>query len=216
MLDRFFTNMEIIRSASLRAKIPFWNCILANAHFHYMEPTDATLSLQVNSTLAYGGRGIEYFTYFTPRYPNYHLAAIDQFGRETATWDMLRRINFQIHAMAPVLLQLRSTGVYHGPEPPEGCRPLRESSLVQSAELLKDDVNPAAGRYLIGEFQDGKGRPYLMIVNKDLSRSFRFEVRLRDAQRKLVYISPYTGEEMAFGPGMDWLAPGTGALFRVE
>ena len=42
-----------------------WNCILANAHFNYMEPSDATFNLQMYSTLAYGGRGIQYFTYFT-------------------------------------------------------------------------------------------------------------------------------------------------------
>ena len=84
MLDYFYTNLEIVRRLGLETKTPFWNCILANAHFNYMEPSDATFHLQVYSTLAYGGRGIQYFTYFTPTVGNYRLGAIDQFGNRTA------------------------------------------------------------------------------------------------------------------------------------
>ena len=42
--------------------------------------------------MAYGGRGIQCFTYFAPEIGNYRLAAIDQFGNRTQTWDMLRRV----------------------------------------------------------------------------------------------------------------------------
>ena len=75
MLDPFYINLEIVRRVGLELKTPFWNCILANAHFNYMEPSDATFNLQVYSTMAYGGRGIQYFTYFAPRIGNYRLAA---------------------------------------------------------------------------------------------------------------------------------------------
>ena len=83
MLDSFYTNLEIVRRLGLETKTPFWNCILANSHFNYMEPSDATFNLQVYSTMAYGGRGIQYFTYFAPEIGNYRLAAIDQFGNRT-------------------------------------------------------------------------------------------------------------------------------------
>jgi hypothetical protein len=54
-----------------------------------------------------------------------------------------------------------------------------------------------------------------MIVNRDLSRTLQFGVRLKDAQRKLVYIFPNTGKEMSSGPGMDGIEPGAGALLLV-
>jgi hypothetical protein len=182
-----------------------------------MEPSDATFHLQVYSTLAYGGRGIQYFTYFAPQIGNYRLAAIDQFGNKTATWDMLRRINNEIHALAPTLIGLRSTGVYHYPDVPEQCRPLSASRLVKSVEMTQRYVRPPiAARYLIGEFEDGQGRPYLMIVNKDLSHSYRFALELRQEGRTLLRISPYTGRAEPFGREMDWLAPGAGVLFRIE
>ncbi len=89
MLDYFYTNLEIIRRHSLETGKPFWNCVLANAHFNYMEPSDATFHLQAYATLAYGGRGIQYFTYFTPPVGNYRLGAVEQLGNRTSTWEML-------------------------------------------------------------------------------------------------------------------------------
>lgn len=217
MLDPFYTNLEIVRRLGLETKTPFWNCILANSHFNYMEPSDATFNLQVYSTMAYGGRGIQYFTYFAPRIGNYRMAAIDQFGNRTATWDMLRRINNQIHALAPVLIRLHSAGVYHYPDIPEQGQPLTASHLVESVEMTQRYVRPTVGgRFLIGEFNDDQNRSYFLIVNKDLKNSFQFRIHLRQEGRKLVRISPYSGQEEPFGREMDWLAPGAGILFRVE
>ena len=217
MLDYFYNNLELVRRISLDTKTPFWNCILANGHFNYMEPSDATFNLQVYATLAYGGRGIQYFTYYSPHNGNYRLGAVDQFGNKTATWDALRRINLQIHALAPTVLKLRSTGVYHYPSAPDYGKLLTEAKLVKSVVMVQRLVRaPAAGRFLIGEFEDGQGRPYLMIVNKDLNQSFQFAIELKEQGRKLIRICNYSGQEEEFGREMDWLAPGAGILFRVE
>jgi hypothetical protein len=217
MLEYFYNNLEIVRRISQENKTPFWNCILANAHFNYMEPSDATFHLQVYATLAYGGRGIQYFTYYTPHNGNYRLGAIDQFGNKTATWDALRRINLQIHALAPTMVKLRSTGVYHYPEVPEYGKPLAQSKLLRSVSMTQRYVRPPVqGRFLIGEFEDGEGRPYFMIVNKDLNNSFQFAIELRQDGRKLMRVCNYSGREEEFGREMDWLAPGAGILFRIQ
>ena len=217
MLDYFYTNLEIVRRLSNETKTPFWNCILANAHFNYMEPSDATFHLQVYATLAYGGRGIQYFTYFAPSVGNYRLAAVDQFGNRTPTWERLRRINLEIAALAPTILKLRSTGVFHYPDAPDQARPLSASKLVRSIEMTQRFVKPpVAGRFLVGEFEDGEGRPYLIIVNKDLNNSFQFHLHLLNENAKLIRVSPYTGKEEFFGGEMDWLAPGAGILLRIE
>ncbi len=217
MLDYFYNNLDIVRKISLDTKTPFWNCILANAHFNYMEPSDATFNLQVYATLAYGGRGIQYFTYYSPHNGNYRLGAIDQFGNKTATWDALRRINLQIHALAPALLKLQSTGVYHYPDVPEYSKPLSQSKFVRAVTMTQRYVKPPVqGRFLIGEFEDAQKRPFFMIVNKDLNNSFQFAVELRQQGRKLIRICNYSGQEEDFGREMDWLAPGAGILFRIE
>ncbi len=217
MLDYFYTNLEIIRRHSLETGKPFWNCVLANAHFNYMEPSDATFNLQAYATLAYGGRGIQYFTYFTPHIGNYRLGAVDQFGNRTPTWDMLRRINFQLHALAPTITRLRSTGVYHYPDVPDQGRYLAEARFVAAVEMTQRYVRPPVmGRFLVGEFEDPEGRPYILLVNKDLNNSFQFRIRTKPEGRKLFRVSPYSGREEPFGREMDWLAPGAGVLLRLE
>jgi hypothetical protein len=216
MLDFFYTNLDIVRKLSLETKTPFWNCILANAHFNYMDPSDATFNLQVYTSLAYGARGIQYFTYVSPTIGNFRLAAVDQFGNRTATWDMLRRINNQIRMLAPTMVRLKNTGVYHYPATPEQGQPLSASKLVEGVEMTQRLVrSPAGGRFLIGEFEDEQSRPYFMLVNKDLNNSFQVKVRLRKAGGKLWQVSQYSGEEVEFGGEREWLAPGQGVLFRI-
>ena len=180
-----------------------------------MEPADSTFRLQVYSTLAYGGRGIQYFTYFAPQGDNFRLAAIDHFGNRTATWDMLRRINFEIRALAPTMIRLHSTGVYHSSDVPPQGHPISESRLVQDVALSTAGLqHPKAFHFLLGEFEDAQGRPYLMLVNKDLQQSFQYELHLKQEGKKLIWISPFTGEESK--DQQSWLAPGGGVLFRVE
>jgi len=216
MMGRFYTNLGTVRRLSMKAGIPFWNVILSTACFTYMNPSGATLRLQAYSTIAYGGRGIEYFTYFATPVGNYRLAPIDQFGHRTPTWNMLRRLNSQIRELAPWLARLHSTGVYHSAPVIAGEDPLSQSRLVQEV-LASTYQNPSVQpRYLIGEFRDDDGHPFLMIVNKSLGYSMSYLIHLKLPKRRLVQISPYTGQAEPPNEGSKWLAPGAGALFEIE
>ncbi len=216
--DQFYTNLEIVRRLGMELHTPFWNCIQSNAHYSYMEPTDANIHLQAYASLAYGSRGIQYFTYFTPGHGNFRLAPLDVLGYRTATWDMVRRVNGEIAMLAPILANLRSTGVYHYPRTPAEGQALAKSPLVERVEMTEHFLvnSPAAGRGLAGEFEDAAGKSYLMVVNKDLQRSFVVNIILRDKKRKLVLISQYTGKEEEFTGERQWIQPGGGFLFRVD
>jgi hypothetical protein len=214
--DSFFTNMEIIRQVSQQAGIPFWSCILSVAFGKYMEPTDASVAAQTNAILAYGGRGIEYYTYTTLSIEDYRLGAYDRAGNRTPTWDMVKRANGKANALAPTFMHLRSTGVYHGSNVPKLCHPLAESRLVASVEPTTADLQFKAPHFLIGEFEDNQSRPYLMIVNADLIHSFNFKIHLRKRRSKLLWVSSISGQEQAYGSKADVLPPGGGMLFRVD
>ena len=129
---------------------------------------------------------------------------------------MLRRINYQIHALAPTLIQLHSTGAFHSPDVPPQGHPLSECRLVQTLQGATPSLrHPVEPRFLLGEFEDFQGRPYLMLANKNLHQSFWFKIRLKQEGKKMVEISSFTGRES--GEGDDgWLAPGAGKLFRLE
>ncbi len=206
--DGYFQNLEAVRRVSLAAGIPFWNIVLSNAHFRYAEPSPAGLRFQAYTTLAYGGRGISYFTYFAPKVGNYRLAPVDQFGNRTPVWDMLRNVNLQIHALAPAYCILRSVNVFHhGGEIPEGCSGIETSAHLESVD---------GENLLVGEFVGPDDQPAVLVVNKDLHISTTFGVRFKQPGR-VQLVSPYQeGAVVDLAGEQGWLAPGQGSLLLLQ
>jgi len=203
--DGYFQNLEAVRNAAIKHAVPFWNVVLSNAHFHYAEPSPAGLRFQAYTTLAYGGKGIAYFTYFAPPVGNYRLAPVDQFGDRTPTWDMLRNVNLQIHRLGPAHLKLKSVNVFHHPDVPSGCKGIASAKHV--AEV-------AGGSLLVGEFEDAEGSAWAMVVNKDLHRSTPFSIRFK-SPGPIRMISAYSGQEEPWAGENGWLAAGQGMLLRL-
>jgi hypothetical protein len=203
--DGYFQNLEAVRAAALRHRLPFWNCVLANAHFNYAEPSDAGLRFQLYTTLAYGGRGISYFTYFAPNVGNYRLAAVDQFGHPTATWERLRNVNLQLHRLGPTYVTLTSVNVFHHPEVPSGCSGLASSRFLTAV---------SGGDLLVGEFEGAAGQPYVLVVNKDLQHSTPYDVNGKTAGA-VQWVNAYTGTHDPWGGEHKWLAPGQGMLLAL-
>jgi hypothetical protein len=207
--DRFFSNLESVRKKSQQYEIPFWNVILGNMHFQYAEPSDATFNIQVYATLAYGGKGIGYFTFYTPNVGNYRLAPIDRFGYRTKTWDMMRNINLQIHTLAPIYCKLKNINVFHTGNIPKGAQGIDAAVLVKS-------VSPNLEKgLLVGEFVDADNHPYVMVVNKHLHSSFSVDVSFKK-EGKVMMINAYTGQKVPCDGEQHWLAPGAGALLTVS
>ena len=204
--DGYFENLEVMRAASLKHGMPFWNIVLSNGHFRYSEPTEAGLRFQMYTTLAYGGRGISYFTYFTPPIGNYRLGPIDPFGDKTPTWHALRRTNLQIHKLGPTYLRLTSVNVFHHPDVPQGCAPIASAKVVGAV---------GGGDFCVGEFTGPDERPFAMVVNKSLRESCRFSVTFK-APGRVQMVNPYSGGTQAWAGENDWLAPGQGMLLTVE
>ena len=204
--DGYYRNLESMRKASLKHNLPFWNTVLSCAHFHYAEPTPAGFRFQAYTTMAYGGRGISYFTYFGRHRGNYRLSPIDQFGHKTPTWDMLRNVNLQIHRLGPVYITLKSINVFHDPEVPSGCSGIATSKLLKSAD---------GDNLLIGEFEGPGGQPFVMVVNKDLHKSTSFGLKFKEAGQ-IHRVSAYTGNTDPWGGEDCWLAAGQGMLLCLK
>ena len=211
--DRFYGNLESVRNKSLHDSIPFWNVILSNAHFNYAEPSVATLAVQVYSTLAYGGKGIGYFTYYTPQIGNYRLAPVDRFGFRTDTWEMMRYINLQIHALVPELNRLTNVNVFHTGQLPRNCQDITSRKHIARINI-KDSL-------LISEFEDDEGRPYALIVNKNVQSSvaldFAFRKYYQDREDTIMVISQFEqGKQVYFSKGNNWVPPGCGVLVTIK
>jgi len=202
----YFENIGAVRNIALKNRIPFWNIVLSNTHFTYIEPSYASLCFQLYTTLAYGGRGISYFTYFAPDIGNYRFAPIDQFGHKTPTWFILQNINLQIHAVGQVYTKLKSVNVFHFPKSEE-CPDGLESSRFLSS-LNGDNL-------LVGEFENAEGTPFLIVVNKSLIKSQAIDVTFKE--KGAVYqVNNYTGATDLWTGERKWLAPGQGRILFLK
>lgn len=202
----YWNNLEQMRAVAKKHNLPFWNIVLACAHFSFREPTAADLRFEVFSSLAYGARGISYFIYFAPKVGNYRAAAIDQFGYPTPTWNNLQNVNLQIQKLAPTLLELTSDDVYHFGSIPAGCHGPGTNSLIANI----------GGEMAVGDFTHADGSRYVMVVNKNVKRSVVCAPQFRRSPKTLKFISPYTGKPEVFEGEQVWLMPGHGVLLKPE
>lgn len=200
--DGYYQNLEAVKKAAARHGITFWNVVLSTACLDYAEPSEAGLRFQAFSSLAYGVRGIGWFTYFTPAIGSFRDAPVDAFGQRTPTWDMLRRVNLQLHRLGPVYLTWTSQNVFHHPQIPDGCRGLDKSIYLQAL---------SGGQFVVGEFKDQQGQPCVLIVNCNLTRAARFELKPK-INAAPWFLSAITGEAAPLTSEHTWLAPGQGAL----
>jgi len=205
--NNFWSNLESVRDACQKHNIEFWNIVLSVAHFNYAEPTAAGFRLQAYCTLACGGRGLSWFTYFAPPVGGYRAAPVDQFGHETQTWQWLQNVNLQVQKLAPTLLQLTCDEVYHIGNVPSGCKGPLTNSLLTGV---------SGDNFLVGDFTHKDSSRYVMVVNKDLAKSRPCSPQFRRSPKSLRHVSPYAGVLTPFEGEYVWLAPGQGVLLKPE
>ena len=205
--ENFWSNLESVRAACQKHNLEFWNIVLSVAHFNYAEPTPAGFRLQAYCTLASGGRGLAWFTYFAPPVGGYRNAPVDQFGNETATWQIMQNVNLQVQKLAPTMLQLKNDDAYHIGTVPKGCHGPSTNSLVSGI---------AGDNALVGDFTHTDGSRYVMVVNKSLTASRTCWPQFRKSPKRLKHISPYTGSVTPYESEYVWLAPGQGVLLKPE
>lgn len=201
----FFSNLESMRKVAQKNGLPFWNIIISNSHYSYADVTAGGLSVQVYSSLAYGVKGLSYFTYFAPLLDNYRNAPIDQYLNKTPTWDIVKRLNLQIHQLAPVYTKLKSVNVFHNKNIPIGCKGIDSSKFIKEI---------TGGDFLVGEFTSPDGTPYVMVVNKDFNHNANAHIVFKD-KGDIMLTSAWTGVTKKF-TDWPWFGPGQGLLISLK
>ncbi len=208
----YFLNMEIIRSGSLKHNVPFWFILLSTPHFGYRTPSEGDLRWQVFTALAYGAKGIMYFTYWTVKEQNWGDGIIKADGTRTERYDIIKRINAEIKALGPTLLPLTSRKVYHtAAQPPNGASRPDESAWVQKVE---------GGDLVVGELQDGKDKLFLFLTNASHSQAADVSVTLKKKVKAVREVPKSAGAQTVTARNAARfsvsLAAGDGRLLAVE
>jgi hypothetical protein len=212
---QFFVNAAGLRAVADAHGLPIWAIVLLTSHTGYRELTAGELRWQVSNLLAYGARGIGYFTYWTPRPDpvwNWGPAIIGPDGQRTERYEMLRTFHQRLRPAGELLASCRWTSTQATAPVPPGAAP-----------FVGDDwLAAVVGRATIGRFVDGWGRPHLVIVNRDSLAGQEIHLIVRGATGVTRLDDPH-GPSTTPIAGNDPvppitlnLPPGDFALLRIE
>jgi hypothetical protein len=178
----YFQNWADIRNYALKTTpnlpgvIPSW-VFIQSVDFSWTDdsyparrkPNEDELFWQVNVSLAYGAKGIQYFTYWTPTPApdaliQFGEALVSPSGNLTPLYDHAKRVNAYLKVVGKALLTLRSVSVVHAGEDP----------LPAGATAFSNDgyvISVSGSPLILGSFSNltnGTER-YLLVVNRSFT-----------------------------------------------
>lgn len=179
----YFTNLSMMRNNAIEKQIPFWSYIQAGSNWNddkeELDTTDNTvpsraqLLWNVNTSLAYGAKGIQYFPLVQPAYFAYENSEkqydydrnglIGADGNTNEWYDYVTEANTQIEAVDEYLMYATSEAVLAVGEVAQkdtGITTSTYNNIIQSVNADKGAV--------VGVFQYGKQK-LLYVVNYDTS-----------------------------------------------
>lgn len=162
--DTWYANLEAVREESIRTGKPFWAFALCTPHYIYPQPTLPMLRLQIYSNLAYGASAIQYFTYWTPEpYGNYnfHDGPINNDGKRTKTYDLVKGMNSELHSIIPLFDNSVIISVKHLGKIPKGS----EKAKLMPPNVSKLKIRSNEG--VIVSLLEKNNSLYLLVINKD-------------------------------------------------
>ncbi len=205
---QYFLNLALIRMAALESGKPFLNIIQASTvEKVWRLPNAAEMRWLVFTTLAYGGRGISYFTYWGPQ----SYGGLYQDGKPSPLARQVAALNAEIEKLGPALLELDSLAVYHTAPLPYGAEPIPSDSPVRIA---------GGGEFVVGLFGRGGKASAFLLVNRSYKEDAAAAVKIAIPGSRLSELDRVTGKWSGGQPlGAEGsmeikLGPGDGRMFR--
>ena len=194
----YFYNHAVIRRFALRFGVPSWGFVQSMGFdgrgiglAPRRSPDEAEIFWQINVALAYGVKGIQYFTYWTPDNGDgikFGNALITRAGQRTALYNYSQRANDYLGAVGGQLLPLVSEAVVHFGERrlPRGTTAFRPDAFVRamagSPAILSRFRNPTA-----------TNERYLLVTNRSPNAGAQTRLTISDLVQSVEAFDPATG-----------------------
>ncbi len=201
----YYTNLLAVREVALDHGLPFWVVGSSNQIRPLAPvPSPANLLFQAYTTLAAGGQGMTWFTYYTGVY---HHAPVDRQGHRTLSWSYLRMVNAQIQVLGPIMRKLRSTGVYFTSPAPADSLAVLPGKVIEKIE--------SATPVMVGEFAAADGVRYALVVNLSLAKSSKLIMTTKEGG-EIRQVSAVDGSVTPLQQKDSlWLTAGQGILLKL-
>jgi len=192
----YFWCLDFARYFCSILEIPLWAFTCSVPHWSYPVPTEGHIRFQLMCSMAYGAKGLQYFTYMGDS------ALCTAKGEPTETWQIAKKVNGEIHNLWKKMKDLRSIGVVHNGPLWAGTRhqmptPIEQWGMDHRGPKFHCSGDPA----VIGLFDNPAGEFFALVVNRN----------------------PVSSASISMNPELDdrvphkWhpLLPGEGRLFKL-
>jgi hypothetical protein len=190
----YFSNWAVIRRFSMQVpEIPSWGFIQSvgfdggnNSLAKRRTPDKNEIFWQINVSLAYGAKGIQYFTYWTPksdRQTQFGDALVARDGTPTPRYEYAREANEYFRVIGKALLPLTSESVVQVTE-----RSFKPDTYLRS-------VN--GNQVILGRFLDksaGTTDRYLFVANRSFLKAAQTKLALSDLVSGVSEVDSVTGD----------------------
>jgi hypothetical protein len=222
----YFYNWAVIRNYSLRFSVPSW-VFIQSVGFDgskiglawRRKPDENELFWQVNVSLAYGAKGIQYFTYWTPSDPKVRFgdALVTRSGQLTPLYYSATRVNNYLSVVGKELVPLTSESVVHARKErlPRGAKPFKPDQYVRwvsGSPVILSRFRPEAGT-----------ERYLLVVNHSLGKAAETRLTMSDSINEITKLDVETGQFIPVEPQgtpprnvLVELAPGRARLYQLR
>jgi len=180
--ERRYIYLASFRELGLKHGIPVMRCVSATVPAPQLRQT-------IYTSLAYGEQGFHFWPPWMFSINTRDGKPILNDGKIVPRFNLpaLAEVAKEIKPLGPVLIKLRSTGVYH-------TKPVHPEAPGAAAVPKECWVQPSGEQLLVGLFEDEKANDYLMVVNCDAGQQRRATLSMEPTVRAIKRMDKRTGK----------------------
>ena len=193
--ETFLYNMEVVRS-SAGSGTELWTFLQSIAYGanHRGPKSKGDIGWQAYSFLAYGGKCIQWFCYWSPGFDgatNFGEGMIGRNGKRTPVYDYVKAVNLEMRAFEQIYLDFNWQGVMPvvGVDNPKGYNPAFEylESPLKTHPRIKGVK--ASEDIIIGAFENGADNAFVIVNYADpgTNKKSNIEIDFNGAKSAVIY-----------------------------
>ncbi len=241
--NNFYHNLQMLKNkidqySTPQHRIPFWLIVQMSESrsFKIKKPTMPEISWQVYSAIAYGAKGIVYYTLVETPALECQEGILNAAAQPTSIFTKVRSLNLTLHRLGPLLMQLEPIEILHPadsqqriwPNNQKGLQAFKRRATTEEynssragEQIVRDIQGTHSERALVSVMAPKQGRErYLLVVNKSVDSAESFTVQLTfNAQRIARIFDPDLSRTLGLNTNTlntGRIEPGVGKLFLIE